>query len=395
MKPALLYLTHRIPYPPNKGDKLLAWHILRFLSQHFRVYLGTFIDDPKDAQHLPFLQSVCAEVKAISINSKLAKLKSTANLLTGEPLTTAFYKSAEMSAWVGQTVANNHITQGLGFSSGVAPFLMAAPLAHRVMALVDLDSHKWFLYAKESPAPLSWLYQREGKRLFAYEQQLARDCQAVTLCTSEEAKPLQAALSDKTKIHIVNNGVDHHFFDPAQAGESPYPADTPIIAFTGAMDYFPNIDAVLWFAEQVWPQIRAVVPKAQFYIVGSKPAASLQALHGINAITVTGFVDDVRGYIAHAHVIAATLRIARGVQNKVLEAMAMARWVVVSPDAARGVPGVDGVEYRVATGAAHTAQQCIQLLTHAKAANPAARQRILSDYNWDTNLAHYLKLLSP
>ncbi|MEN9559403.1 MAG: hypothetical protein RLZZ502_614 [Pseudomonadota bacterium] len=392
MKEPLLFICHRIPYPPNKGDKLLAWQMLKHLSADFDIYLAGFVDDRKDWAHVEFLREVCAEVKMLGIRPGLRKLKSLLALLECEAQTTMFYRSKSLQTWIKQKVAERQIKKGLAFSSGVAPFLMQAKLDLRIMSLVDLDSHKWALYAQESKAPMRWLYRREARYLFAYEQHLASHCHATTLVTDLEAMPLRLACP-MADIRTVNNGVDTLYFSPENAGANPYPEQHPVLAFTGAMDYWPNIDAVLHFAHSVWPSIKSLCPQALFYVVGSKPADSLKALHGHNGICVTGFVADVRPYIAYAQAIVATLRIARGVQNKVLEAMAMGKWVLINKTTAKGVPAQDQQDYLLCPDEQKLIAEATRLLQQPRQFNQAARTYIEKHHSWSFNLRTYNELL--
>ncbi len=215
---------------------------------------------------------------------------------------------------------------------------------------------------------MSWLYRREGARLLAFERAAAADCDASLFVTEAEADLFRAAAPElSTRVGVMQNGVDADFFSPAHAGESPYAAGGPVVVFSGAMDYWPNMDAVTWFATELLPRIRHAVPEVRFCIVGMNPAPAVQALAG-EGVIVTGTVPDVRPYIAHADVVVAPLRIARGIQNKVLEAMAMARPVVVSADSATGLDAGAGQDFEIARDGEASVSHVLALL-----ADPARR----------------------
>lgn len=335
----LLYLVHRLPYPPNKGDKIRAFHFLRALAEHYQVYLGTFIDDPDDRRYLADLQAYCREVLALELNPKLAKWASLRGLASGEPLTLPYYRDARLQDWVDQILANTDIRQALIISSPMAQYLDRHPRLRMIADLVDVDSEKWRQYADSSSWPMRWLYRREADKLLACEQLIAERAAATLLVSAAEAALLQQRLpAVNPRVGYVPNGVDSEFFDPAASYPSPYAANQTVAVFTGVMDYWPNIDAVVWFAEQVWPLVRRQRPDGRFYIVGAKPARQVLQLAKQDAsIVVTGRVDDVRPFLAHARLAVAPLRIARGVQNKVLEAMAMAKPLVATPAAIEGI----------------------------------------------------------
>lgn len=359
----ILFLAHRIPYPPNKGDKIRSWNILKFLAERHEVHLGTFIDDAEDWQHVPFLKDLCADVFCVGLNPLMARLKSLPSLLTGAPLSLGFYRSAKMQHWVDSKLSE--VDRVFLFSSPMAQFMQGKEASgmHTVMDFVDIDSDKWAQYAKNHGQPMRWVYAREAKTLATYERKVAGSVAASLFVSDQEAAlfremtPLQA-----DKIHGLNNGVDHAYFTPDQAYETPFEGpvadQAPRLVFTGAMDYWANAEAVIWFAQDIFPLIREKQPEATFHIVGGKPTTAVRALSEMPGITVTGRVPDVRPYIAHATAVVAPLRIARGVQNKVLEGMAMARPVIATPQAAEGIECLADKEIWIADGARNFADRC-------------------------------------
>ena len=382
----LLFLAHRIPFPPNKGDKIRSFNLLRHLSTRYAIHLGAFVDDPDDWQYRDALKPYCASIKLLPLHPRRAKLASLVGFLTGEALTLPYYRNRELARWAHELAASGAVTRGLAFSSAMAQF-MPAGLARRVLDMVDVDSDKWAQYAPTQRWPLSWLYAREGRKLAAWEARVAQDFDATLLVSHAEAALLQQrAPAAQHKIGAFENGVDADYFSPARDYPNPYPADVQGVVFTGAMDYWPNVDAVSWFAERIFPAVRAAVPGAQFTIVGSHPAEAVLDLARQPGVAVTGSVPDVRPWLAHAACAVAPLRIARGVQNKVLEAMAMARPVVASAQAAEGIRAEAGRDFTLALGEAEFAHAVVARLEAVSSAAPA-RDCILAHYDWARNLS--------
>jgi sugar transferase (PEP-CTERM/EpsH1 system associated) len=386
----LLLLVHRIPYPPNKGDKIRSYHLLKHLAQRYRVHLGTFVDDPDDWQHVPHVRELCAGSHFARLDPKLARLRSLGALAGNRSLSLDYYRDAGMRAWVGQVMASEKITRIVVFSSPMAQYAQPYVQARRVVDFCDVDSDKWRQYAEKKPWPMSWLYGREARALLAYERQVARECDASLFATAPEAQLFKSlAPESDAKIGHFNNGVDTDYFSPGRAYASPFKDGERALVFTGAMDYWPNVDAVEWFAAEVFPMLRARFADLRFYIVGARPAPAVQALAQQDGITVTGTVPDVRPYLAHAAVSVAPLRIARGIQNKVLEAMAMAVPVVVSPQALEGIDAAPGADLLLADGAEAFAAAVAQVLGEGQSAlGPRARERVERLYSWPSNLAN-------
>jgi len=392
----LLYLVHRIPYPPNKGDKVRSFNILRQLATRHRVFLGTFVDHPDDVQHIDKLSEWCEESRVIRLDPRRAKIASLRGLLTGEALSVPYYRSAALADWVKQVVAREGIHEAVAFSGPMAQYLDAPGLSHRVIDFCDLDSAKWTQYAGDHRWPMSWLYRREGRCLLAFERAAAAGADASIFVTEAEADLFRKAAPELAgRVSAMQNGVDADYFSPANGGVSPYPAGGPVIVFTGAMDYWPNVDAVVWFATELLPKVREQVPDARFWIVGMNPTPAVQALAG-EGVVVTGTVPDVRPYLAHADAIVAPLRIARGIQNKVLEAMAMARPVVISSAPATGLAARAGHDCEIAHSSEEFVSRTVALLgdvTLRRNMGLAARDAVLRAYSWSAHLAALEKLL--
>jgi sugar transferase (PEP-CTERM/EpsH1 system associated) len=391
----LLLLTHRIPYPPNKGDKIRSYHLLKHLARHYRVHLGTFVDDADDWQHVPKVQAMCASSHFAKLSPFLARLRSLGALLSNRTLSLDYYRDHGLRDWVADVVQANRIDRILVFSSAMAQYAEAYPGACRVVDFVDVDSDKWRQYADKKSWPMSWLYRHEARQLLRYERKVARQCNASLFVSQPEADLFrQLAPESSGKIAHFNNGVDTDYFSPARDYPTPYPAGKQAIVFTGAMDYWPNIDAVQWFAHDILPSLLRDNPSLLFYIVGARPAAEVQQLQSLPGVCVTGTVPDVRPYVAHAALSVAPLRVARGVQNKVLEAMSMEKTVVVSAQALEGIHAEPGRELLLANDAG----QFIRCISEVLAApvptlGKNARAKVEALYGWDGNLAPVGSLL--
>ena len=395
MRGDLLFLVHRIPYPPNKGDKIRSWHMLRYLTQNWRIHLGAFVDDPDDWKHQEILRHVCTDVCLRPLHTLSGKLRSLSGFLTGKPLTLPYYSDGTMQRWVDAKLA-----EGVGavvvYSSAMAQYAMSASGVRRVMDFVDIDSDKWRQYAPTKPWPLSWLYAREGHRLLDWERQVARAFDgSLFVSETEAAEFCRLAPESADRVGHLNNGVDTEYFFSGHGFENPFAPGERALVFTGAMDYWPNEEAVAWFAREVFPRVRQSLPDVSFYIVGSRPGPGVRGLAGAGVV-VTGRVPDVRPYLAHAAVVVAPLRIARGIQNKVLEGMAMGKAVLATPQALEGIRAQAGREVMVEENAAAQANGVLRLLSEpglAQGLGEAARRLVAADYAWGANLARLDALL--
>ncbi|PIV73932.1 MAG: sugar transferase [Rhodocyclales bacterium CG17_big_fil_post_rev_8_21_14_2_50_68_7] len=396
MSDPVLFLAHRLPFPPNKGDKLRSYRLLRHLAAGHDVFLGTFVDDPADRIHLDTVRTWCAEAFIADLVPWRARLRSLRALASGGPLSLPYYLDSGLRAWVRRVVGGHGIRRAFVFSSPMAQYVSDLPGLDCVVDFVDIDSDKWRQYAQARRWPMSSVFRREAARLLAAERDVAAASRVSLFVTEAEAELFRRlAPESAARVFALNNGVDGRFFRPDAGMPSPYAADEIPIAFTGAMDYWPNVDAVCWFADEVLPAIRAREPHARFHVVGMNPAPQVQALAQRPGVAVSGRVPDVRPYLQHARAVVAPLRIARGIQNKVLEAMAMARPVVASPGCAGPLGAAPGREIEVARSAGEFAARTLAVLEPARAASlgAAARARVLADYDWEAHLRRFDRLL--
>jgi sugar transferase (PEP-CTERM/EpsH1 system associated) len=386
----LLVLVHRIPYPPNKGDKIRSFHIIRYLARHYRIHLAAFVDDPGDMRYIHDVESMCASTCLLPLSPMLARLKSLRGLLCGSALSLPYFYDRRMQRWVDTVMQRNNVLRVFMYSSPMAQYVLDRypDTARSVIDFVDVDSEKWRQYAQQKPWPFSWLYRREGKLLASFEREVACRFDASILVSSEEAGLLKRlAPGSAGRIGYIDNGVDHEYFMPDRDYANPYADEDDVLVFTGAMDYWANVDAVRWFAMEVFPRVRRVVPTARFAIVGARPGQEVLRLGSLPGVLVTGGVTDIRPYLAHARAAVAPLKIARGVQNKVLEAMAMAKPVIATSVALAGISIEENVAVQSADDKSRFVELCVRLLQSADSLDVMkSRQWVCQRYDWDRNL---------
>jgi polysaccharide biosynthesis protein PslH len=397
----LLYLPHRLPFPPDKGDKVRSYHLFQYLRHHYRVFLGTFIDDAEDQQYIPRVRELCHAAFIAPLDPVMARMRSLAGFFSGEALTLPYYRNASLAAWINRVVKENQIQTAVVFSSAMASYVEKLPELRVLVDFVDVDSAKWSAYARSRPWPLSSIYDREARTLLAHERATAARATQSFFSTDAEATLFRSLAPECAyKIEGVSNGVDAEYYSPKHDLRSPFQPHDKAIVFTGAMDYWPNIDAVRWFAKEVFPELQERQPDLRFYIVGRRPAPAVRALAN-DKIIVTGTVADTRPYLHHSAVVVAPLRIARGIQNKILEAMAMARPVVASESCAAPIEAAAGKELLTAGDRSQFIGQISELLgspARAAAVGAAARQLVLERYTWSAHLSRldaYLDVREP
>lgn len=398
----LLFLCHRIPFPANKGDKITTFNLMKYLSERFELYLGCFIDDPFDVQYKDDVRKFCKDVCFINIENRSQLSSGISSLMKSRPVSITHYDSPELQDWIDTKIDEHNIEKLFIYSSGMAQFVEDSKYKNkvRVLDMADVDSDKWLQYANNKPIFSSWIYTREYKLLKSYEQKLLADFQAITLITDEERDLFRSlsASEYKEKIVTLSNGVDTEYFSPLASFDYTDKPDThqKMICFTGAMDYWANVDAVVWFCEEVWPKLKILEPELVFYIVGGKPTEKVQKLAILDGVYVTGRVVDVRPYVAASQCCVGPLRIARGVQNKVLEAMAMAKPVVMTSMAQEGITMPEEQQQYVCDDPDKTA-----LLIHNIVKEPNLEKQlgeinrnwIVSRYSWNGALAKLDTLL--
>ncbi|MDX2367672.1 MAG: TIGR03087 family PEP-CTERM/XrtA system glycosyltransferase [Colwellia sp.] len=389
-KEPLLFLCHRIPFPPNKGDKIRSFNILKKLAEQYDIHLGCFIDDPFDKQYVDGLSKYCVSVFHLDQNKTIAKIKGLKSFLTNQPITLPYYFDKRMQQWANRTLLQENINKIFIYSSSMAQYCEGSQYASlkRVIDFVDVDSDKWRQYSERKTGLSKWVFQREFNLLARYEDKICAEFDHSLFVSPDEAHLFRERQPSKeqVKVHGLLNGVDVDFFDPrTDFSDEPLVPEKPFISFTGAMDYWANIDAVLWFARQVWPLILQQQPEAIFCIVGGNPSNEVKALADLQGIEVTGRVHDVRPFIANAQCVVAPMQIARGIQNKVLEAMSLNKAIVLTSMAMEGINAESNDDIAIVDDVQTYAQQCLEFFAQ-KNTNIANRQWVLAHFTWQQTL---------
>ena len=390
----ILYLCHRIPYPPNKGDKIRSFNEIKYLSKKNTIDLITLADDPKDLRYTENLKKYCRQIKVFPLNKKLAKAKGLVTLLSGQSITQGYFYQKQFQNTFNTWTSSEQYDALICFSSPMAEYMFKAVKKQDIpktliMDFCDLDSDKWSQYSRQTAFPLNILYKTEARRLLQFEKKINKAFNRSIFVSQKEADLFLNYHPHAKNIQIISNGVDTQYFDPDKTQLTQiFPS--PMLIFSGAMDYYANVDGVTWFADKILPEIKKEIPGIKFYIVGSNPAPDIQELERDPSIIVTGFVKDIREYYKAADLCIIPLRIARGIQNKVLEAMAMGKAVISTSQAVQGInPEVKKV-LELEDNPQKLAGKVIDLLNHNKLRRKhigtAARDFILQHHNWNKNL---------
>ncbi len=386
----ILYLAHRIPYPPDKGDKIRSYHQLAYLARRHKVWCACFADDPADLRHVPKLRDMCQDVAVIRLFKSIATPRALWNLAAGGTFTEGYYQHLRLLEALHRWNANVAFDAVHVFSSGMAPYARHVQADRKVIDLCDLDSRKWLAYAEQAGGPKARLFHLEGQRLAERELQWLETFDAAVLITEAEADEL-ANCPRQDKLYVIGNGVDV----PDLPDERHVP-DDPRIGFVGCMDYPPNVDAVRWFVDDIWPWIIKEVPETVFQIVGRRPTRAVRSLAG-RRVEVLGEVDQVLPHLRGFRVSVSPHRVARGLQNKVLEAMAAARPVVLTSAAASGIDARHGEHFLVADAPHPFAFRVLDLLADASRCadiGQAARRFVVEHHCWDREVAKLESLLT-
>lgn len=386
----LLFIAHRVPYPPDKGERVRAYHEICALSAHFHVTVAALAHHRADRQAADALRGRGFRVLTAPVESAGAWARGVGAFLLGRSVTEGYFRCGRLARRLAAEGAGEAFDLVLGYSSSMLPYVLAVPARSRVVDLVDVDSAKWRAYADRSPWPKGALYGAEANRVAALERRAVVHCDAVLVVSDAEAAAMGPA---GEKITPVANGVDAEFYRP----DAVAPADLgpESLVFTGTMDYRPNIEGVCWFVRQVWGRLKRRLPRLTLTIVGRNPTPAVRKLAARRGVTVTGTVDDDRGYLAGAGLVICPLRMARGIQNKVLIAMAMGKAVIASPPALEGLNVERGRHVVEADEPVAWRREVSRLLTGAdvrSAIGRAAREHVCAHYTWEARMAPLVDL---
>ena len=378
----ILFLSQRVPYPPDRGDRIRSYHILRYLAERHQVSLAAVADERPHPDHVRALEALCDTVDVEVIVRRRRALAVAGHLATSVPLTVPVFWSAALKAKIDQRLSAERFDLVFIYCSAMAPYVLSRPTPPKIIDFVDADSQKWLDYASRARSPMKLVYWREGWLLRRFERRVADACVHAFIASERDARILRQ-FAPGCPLTTLPQGVTI----PPPALTRP---EAPTLVFTGVMDYWPNVDAMLYFAREIFPAVRQRVPDARLLIVGQRPSRAVTRLARTPGITVTGRVPDVLEYLRSAAVFVAPLRIARGVQNKVLEAMAAGVPVVCTSAALGDIGAVPNRHVMVADTPSRFA-----LATSALLRNRQRRERlgraaaafIRDNYQWDDQLA--------
>ncbi len=385
----VLFLSQRVPYPPNRGDKITTWRLIERMKRSHEVRVVAFAHDDEDRQAAEHLCRLGIPTVAIPIDLRRQKLRALPLLLGARPLTLGVYGSSTLQRAVDELAPSCDV--GYAYSSSMGAFLEPHARLQRVMHFAELDSDKWRQYAERTRWPMSAIYAREHRTLRDFERRIAHSFDENVLCTPLEQQVFEREILGAHSI-VMRNGVDLAFYRP-----QPERAEPGHLVFVGVMDYLPNIDGCTWFVREILPRLRERLPVARLSIVGSRPTPEVLALGREPGVTVTGFVEDPREWLARASVSVAPLRIARGIQNKVLEALAMGLPVVGTTSATQGVEGEIGRDFLLANSVDEQVTAIARLLDEplfARKLGAQGRAFVESRYDWDVALRPLDELLA-
>ena len=387
----ILFLTHRLPYAPNRGDRIRAYHIARQLARWSDVDLLSLTHDDEEESHAADLRGLVSRVRTARVRRIPSLARAVLALPTSRPLTHALLDAPDLRATLAQMVDERRPDLVLAYCTGMARLMFDDSLRRipAVVDFVDVDSEKWRALARVARPPRAWVYSREHYRLADFETAAARHAKA-TLVVNEREQASLSSLASDARIHVVPNGIDLSTFQPAAQ-----PSADASVVFCGVMNYAPNEQAALWLADAVWPLVRRQRPDATLFLVGADPTPAVRALAARDrSVTVTGTVPDVRPFLHRAAVAAAPLATARGIQNKVLEAIASGLPAIVTPAVFEGLPTESATACRVAKEPDAFAGAILDMLNRTPAERRAiAMHANLSALAWDRRLAPLVDIL--
>ena len=390
----ILYLVHRTPYPPNRGDRIRSFRLLERLRAFGDVHLAFLCEEDPPRETMEKLAGLCRQVAAVRLGRTTRWAHAAGSMLQGRTATEGLFHAPALHRTLDRWARQTRFDAVVAFCSSMGQYLDRPELADvpAIVDLCDVDSQKWFEYAAQSRGPKRWLLGLEGRRLRRLEAELSRRAEALAVVSRPEAA-LYQGFCPTDRLHAIPNGVDLDYFQLRNDGEG---AAAPHCVFVGALDYAANIDGVAWFCRHAWPVIHRRRPDARFQIVGSNPAPAVRALAAVPGVTVVGEVPDVRPYLADAAVVVVPLRVARGIQNKVLEGLAMGKAVVATPQALEGIEAEADLHFYEATTADQWVAATCRLFESAdvrQRVGQAGRRFVEDNHHWADCLKPFDELL--
>ena len=386
----ILFLTHRFPYPPNRGDRIRSYNLLKVLAGEFDVSLGCTTDEPISQEQIEHVEQLCSQIHVANLGSWRRRIRGGTSLLTGKSLTEAMFHSPSLQAQICKWHQEQAFNQIVVFCSSMYPYVTGEPFRDtpRIVDLVDVDSEKWRQLATERTLPMSWIYGREAKLVRRLETDIGQSSKLVTLVSDAEAELYRDIANPSSHAIGVSNGVDTEYFQPPSQPRNGQHDNTTHLVFTGVLDYTPNVEGMIWFCNEIMPKLREL-GNFHLKVVGRRPLGSVLALNHIEGVEIVGEVPDVRPYLHEADIAISPLKLARGIQNKVLEAMACGLPTVISPESAEGIDAMPGKEFWIAK----YDQDWIATLTELSkcekeraGTGELARQLVVNNYSWSAKL---------
>lgn len=380
----ILYVCHRFPFPPKRGGKIRPFNMIRHLtSRGHEVTVCSLARSLAEAREAGGISAHCARFEMATVWNPVQALRMVARLPSATPSSMGFFYSRDLRGHIDRLLRHEKFDLIFVHCSSVAQYVEDVQGIPKILDFGDMDSQKWLEYSRYKPFPLSLGYWVEGAKMAAAERRLAAKFDLCTATTRAEWETLESYQAARASDWFPN-GVDADFFKPDGQGYDP---DT--LSFIGRMDYYPNQECMFRFCRHAWPLIRAERPGAKLLIVGADPSPAVRKLGELPGVTVTGSVPDVRPYVLRSAAMVAPLNIARGTQNKILEALAMGVPVVTSRAAAGGVDAEDGVHFKVADDPVSFARACLELMDKPAERERFARQgraRMLSHHDWKASM---------
>jgi sugar transferase (PEP-CTERM/EpsH1 system associated) len=379
----VLFVCHRLPYPPNRGGKIRPFNMIRHLSQKHQVVVASLAHTETELKEGLALRYHCHEVLAEVVPNFSRWVRAGRVLPTKRPSSVAYFWSPRLRHRIEDTAARYRFDAIVVHCAFAAQYVLGISANFRLLDFGDLDSGKWLNYRQFRGFPLCYGYGLEARKLRRYEKQLTKSFDYCTLTTQGELEEFKK-LNVEIPSMVIPNGVDAAYFHPESK-----PRNRHIIAFVGRMDYFPNIDGATYFAEDIFPKVRQRVPDAELWLVGSNPSRLVRNLGALSGVKVTGHVADVRPYLLQASLTVAPLRLARGTQNKILESMATGTPVVATAVAAKGVDAIPGRHLLVAEDPADFAAEVSRILedkTFAITLSECARRQVENAHSWPRSM---------
>ncbi|XZE54253.1 TIGR03087 family PEP-CTERM/XrtA system glycosyltransferase [Planctomycetaceae bacterium SH139] len=399
----LLMLTHRFPYPPNRGDRIRSYNLLKVLSEHFRVTLGSTTDEPVHQHELDHVQSLCDDLFVAPLGNIRRFGRALGSFAVGNSITEGMFASRQLARQINRWHEKTPFDAVLVFCSSMYPYVDKKSFAgvQRIVDLVDVDSQKWRQMNRQARGPKKFLYGSESKRVRKLEQRIADRTDAVALVSDSEADLFHRTVAVSKPSFGISNGVCTNYFTPRPQAAIHLPpktlcSTTLSLVFTGVLDYAPNVEGIVWFCRNVLPKLSGVID-VQLSVVGRRPCRQVLELGSIPGVKIVGEVPDVRPHLHQADVAISPLKLARGIQNKVLEAMAAGMPVVVTPESAEGIDAVSGEQFFVADTVEAWCETLSRLASDPvlrTTVGTSARRLVKSEYSWSARMAKFVAIVN-